>query len=249
MNTNENKTDIEILEDSSFHYEGFQVVRGEFFAHTYEPSFSFNKNKVSVNMACIRKLPEFDYIQILVNPTEKKLAVRPCSEDEKDSFRWCSATLKRSPKQIRCKMFFAKVMSLMNWNPNNRYKLLGKLIKAENELLFVFDLTSPEVYESNVKNDGNVTTSRIPSYSENWKTQFGIPVEEHKSKMQIHTFKGYAVFGLEKEPKTEHTIISNNDNIKNIAMEETSNETRYEQLTYNAISGAGFAKQPDSDTP
>ena len=114
--------DLQIIEDDAFSYEGYQVVRGEFFAHTYEPSFTFNANKVSVNTACIKKLPKTDFVQILVNPDEKKLAVRPCQEDEKDSFRWCSATKKRSPRQITCRIFFAKVITLMGWNSSYRYK-------------------------------------------------------------------------------------------------------------------------------
>ena len=99
-----NNNEMEIINDDDFSYEGYQVVRGEFFAHIYEPSFTFNNYKVSVNTACIKKLPEYDYVQILVNPDEKKLAVKPCKEDEKDSFRWCSATSKRSPKQITCRI-------------------------------------------------------------------------------------------------------------------------------------------------
>lgn len=46
--------DLQIIEDDAFSYEGYQVVRGEFFAHTYEPSFTFNANKVSVNTASYR---------------------------------------------------------------------------------------------------------------------------------------------------------------------------------------------------
>ena len=92
MSNDNSSSGMEVYEDQDFSYEGFQVVRGEFFAHTYEPSFTLNNNRVSVNTACIKKLPEFEYIQILVNPDNKKLAVRPCHEDEKDAFRWCSAT-------------------------------------------------------------------------------------------------------------------------------------------------------------
>ena len=116
IQTNDEKNTIPVTEDDAFSYDGYQVVRGEFFAHTYEPSFTFNSSKVSVNTACIKKLPDTDFVQILVNPDEKKLAVRPCQEDEKDSFRWCSATAKRSPRQITCRIFFAKVVSLMGWN-------------------------------------------------------------------------------------------------------------------------------------
>lgn len=220
--------EIEIIEDDSFSYEGYQVVRGEFFAHVYEPSFTFNNYKVSVNTACIKKLPEFDYVQILVNPEEKKLAVRPCNEDEKDSFRWCSATNKRSPKQITCRMFFAKVLSLMDWNPNYRYKLLGKLIHSDNELLFVFDLTSPEIYKRTIKEDGKTTTSRTPAYPEDWKNQFGLPVEEHRAAMQINLFNGYAVFGLEEDSQKQ----SSTEPILTVTeSEESNNEQSYEQLS------------------
>lgn len=45
----------DIIEDMDFSFDGYQVVRGEFFAHTFEPSFTFNNYKVSVNMACIKK--------------------------------------------------------------------------------------------------------------------------------------------------------------------------------------------------
>ena len=123
-----NATDLpdDLVEDETFSLDGYQVVRGEFFAHIFEPSFTFNNYKVSVNTACIKKLPSTDFVQILVNPEEKKLAVKPCPEETKDSLRWCSANQnKRTPKQITCRVFFAKVIALMGWNPNYRYKLLG----------------------------------------------------------------------------------------------------------------------------
>ena len=58
IQTNDEKNTIPVTEDDAFSYDGYQVVRGEFFAHTYEPSFTFNSSKVSVNTACIKKLPD-----------------------------------------------------------------------------------------------------------------------------------------------------------------------------------------------
>ena len=42
--------------------KGFQVVRREFFAHTREPSIIFNDGKISVNTACVRRLPDVEYV-------------------------------------------------------------------------------------------------------------------------------------------------------------------------------------------
>ena len=107
IQTNDEKNTIPVTEDDAFSYDGYQVVRGEFFAHTYEPSFTFNSSKVSVNTACIKKLPDTDFVQILVNPDEKKLAVRPCQEDEKDSFRWCSFRHPSGRRRRSCRPIYS----------------------------------------------------------------------------------------------------------------------------------------------
>ena len=188
-------------EEVDFDFDGYQVVRGEFFSHIYEPSFCFNNDKVYVNATCLKKLPDYEYVQILVNPEEYKLAVRPCAEDERDSFRWCSSSGKRAPKQITCRVFFAKVMSLMGWNPAYRYKLLGKLIRSNSELLFVFDLASPEIFQRQVKEDGKVKNVRTPIFPEEWKNQFGRSYKEHQERLQVGTFDGYTVFNLQPDPR------------------------------------------------
>lgn len=208
---------IDAIDDPNFNYDGYQVVRGEYFAHLYEPSITFNRCKVSLNTACLKRLPEVDYVQILVNSEENKLAVRPCSEDEKDSFLWC--TPKRKPKQITCRVFFAKIVDLMDWNPEYRYKLLGKLIKSENEYLFIFDLTATEIYQRTVQEGEKPKTSRTPVFPAQWQNQFGLPVEEHSKQLQVNIFNGYTVFGIKDKDKT---VQEKQDNI--IQAEETNYE-------------------------
>ena len=197
--------DEEIVQDVDFRYDGYQVVRGEFFAHLREPSITFNKNKVSLNMACLNRLPSVTYVQILVNPTELKLVVRPCGEDERDSFIWCSQGEKRKPKQVTCRIFFAKIMDLMNWNPDYRYKMLGKLIQSANEYLFTFDLTSTEVYQKTTIENGKQKTSRNPVFPAEWQNQFGLPVEEHRKRLQVDIFKGYTVFSVNEMQEPDST--------------------------------------------
>lgn len=206
--------EIEIVQDADFNYDGYQVVRGEFFAHMYEPSFAFSNYKVSVNTACIRKLPDVDFVQILVNSKDRKLAVRPCAEEEKDSCRWSTNGKKRGPKQITCRIFFSKIIDLMNWNPSYRYKLLGKLIQSGDELLFVFDLTTPEIYMKTEKEGEPPKTSRTPTYPAEWQNQFGVPVDEHQSNLQINTFDGYTVFGIQETKAQNKPVMENQEGKK-----------------------------------
>ena len=187
----------EILELENFDFEDFQVVRREFFAHLREPSVTFNECKFQVNMACLTKFPNCDFAQVLVSQEQKILALRPCAEGTKDAYMWCGVSKgKRKPKAITCKMFFAKIVSLMNWNPKYRYKLLGRLIHSNGEYLLAFDLNAPEVYQRTFVEGEKPQTSRTPVFPSEWQTQFGLPYNVHKQSMQINIFDGYAVYAI-----------------------------------------------------
>lgn len=193
------KTAEKTEQKETFSYDGYQVVRGEFFAHTFEPSITFNDNKVYVNMACLNQMPMVEYIQILINQQTKKLVIRPCREDEKDSFRWCSSTGRRRPKQITCRIFYAKLAEMLQWNPAYRYKILGKMVTANSEQLYIFDLTATEMYQRIRQESGRSGRSgnrRTPIFPAEWQEQFGLPVEEHRKQLKINIFDGYTVFGI-----------------------------------------------------
>lgn len=192
----------EIVNMKDFSYEGYQVVRGEFFAHVYEPSITFNRNKITFNTSCLRKLPDVEYVQFMVNPDNKTLIVRPCSEDEKDCLAWCT-TGKRKPRAITARVFNAMIVDLIGWNPENRYKLLGKIIRSNNQLFLLFDLTASEMYVRTYKEGEKPKTSRTPIYPADWKNQFGLPVEEHQKLLQVNIFEGYTVFSVQDKKPTD----------------------------------------------
>jgi len=198
--------EVEVIFDENFSYEGYQVVRSEFFAHMREPGITFNNCKVNLNAACLRRLPEVDYVQFLVNPTSKILAVRPCTEDAKDSFLWCNTKPngKRMPRYITCRIFFAKISELMGWNPEYRYKMVGKIIRSNDDYLIIFDLKATEVFQHVSRKDGTVRASRNPTFPAEWRNQFGLPVEEHKKLLQVNIFDGYTVFGV-KDKRDNHS--------------------------------------------
>ena len=84
LSTNDEVVDM----GTDFDFEGFQVVRREFFAHLHEPSVTFNNYKFYVNCACLNKFPEASFVQVLVNQETKIMALRPCVENARDSFAW-----------------------------------------------------------------------------------------------------------------------------------------------------------------
>lgn len=187
--------DIEV--DDSFSLEGFQVVRREFFAHTFEPSISMQDNKIGFNTAAIRKMPDTDYVQFLINSDTRTLAIMPCEENAPDCLLWCSTSKgKRKPRHVSGRFFFLKLTALMGWNPDNRYKILGKMIRSNGQNLFVFKLDDVEQYKRE-KTTGKAT--RTPSYPCDWQNQFGLPYEKHKASLQINLLDGFAVLGIKEK--------------------------------------------------
>ena len=211
--------DDEILElGDNFDFNGFQVVRREFFAHLREPSVTFNSCKFFANAACLARFPETEYVQVLVNRESKILALRPCEEGARDSFLWCNISKgKRKPRPITCKLFFAKIVDMMEWNPDYRYKLLGRLIHANGEYLLAFDLTATEVYKRTMVDGEKVKVSRTPAFPAEWQEQFGLPYEEHKQSMQINIFDGYAIYAITEKNNTAESEDSTDEPVPQVA--------------------------------
>ena len=207
--------DDEIIEwDGPFDFDGFQVVRREFFAHVREPSVTFNNCRFYPNTACINRFPDVDHVLVMVNKDSKVLALKPCQAETRDSYNWCSSSKgKRKPKQITCKLFTAILFNMMDWNPDHRYKIMGKTIHANGEYLIAFDLTATEVYQRIGANGEKAKTSKVPSFPEEWQGQFGLPYSEHQKSMQINIMDGYAIYSIADVAGTAEGQIEQSPNI------------------------------------
>jgi len=199
----EHSQEDEISLQKDFDYSGYQVVHGDFFSRFSEPNISFYNYIIYVNSACIKKLQNTNFIQILINPETKKMVIRPSKENAKDSFRWCNA--KSVPKRIVCKIFFSKVMELMKWNLNCRYRLTGKAIQTDQDILLIFDLNTPEIFVYPAPKDGQKKNHWIETFPIEWKDQFGIPAKQHKDDLHIDVFDKYALFSIQQKEQSENT--------------------------------------------
>lgn len=195
-----------IAAEAGFSFEGYQVVRREFFSHKYDPTLTIKGNSIIFNNACISKLDSVVYVQVLVNPTTEKLVIRPCEEGSRDAIRWCVARDdKRKSREITCGLFTAKLYEMMGWEALYRYKLQGTRINYRGEQLYVFDLTSTEIYLPSVKDPDNPKARAKRSaamYPANWRDSFGVPVQEHTESMQVDLMEGYNFADMGKTSDT-----------------------------------------------
>ena len=187
-----------IAAEAHFSFDGYQVVRREFFSHKFDPTLTIRNNGIVFNNACISKLDEVVYVQVLINPDTGKLVVRPCDEGARDAVRWCIARDdKRKSRQISCSMFTAKLYDLMGWETLYRYKMQGTRISYQGEQLYVFDLTSTEVFIPTTQDtgepEGKPRKKAAVRFLENWRDSFGLPVAEHTASTQIDLNEGYGM--------------------------------------------------------
>lgn len=183
-----------LAEEANFSFAGYQVVRREFISHRFDPAMTIRGNSISFNNSCISKLEDATYIQFLINPTEYKLAIRPCDEGARDAVRWCVVRGdKRKSRIITCRPFTTKLYELMGWEQIYRYKLQGMRINYQGESLYLFDLSSNEAYlpQSRDPETGKIKRPR-PILPREWLETFGMSVDEHNASTHIDLMKGFS---------------------------------------------------------
>ena len=182
-----------LVEEASFSYAGYQVVRREFISHRFDPAMTIRGNSITFNNSCISKLEDATYVQFLINPTERKLAIRPCEEGARDAVRWCVVRgEKRKSREITCRPFTEKLYQLMGWEEIYRYKLQGMRITYQGESLYLFDLSAKEAFLPQTRDPETGKVKRPAAILDaSWLDSFGMNVDEHAASTQIDLSEGF----------------------------------------------------------
>ena len=97
--------------------------------------------------ACVRKFDTHNVIELLINPVEKKFAIRPSDKSNKNSIVFSRISEgKPTPKAVSTAAFRSTVYNLMGWNQDYKYRILGTLFEHGSELAYIFDAADSEVF-------------------------------------------------------------------------------------------------------
>ena len=195
LDSQEEDIDIEELEKEDL-LNNYQVVRREFFAHMFDAAVSFRYDSLSFNSAAINKIADTMYVQILINPSKKRMVVKMCDMDEKNATKWCKLdrkTGKRAPRRMTARMFCAKLYDLVGWAPDNRYKIQGTVMRCEDETILVFNLEETEIFIPRQKGDDELSKSKKSYFPEDWIDSFGVTYGELKRSIGVDILEGFAL--------------------------------------------------------
>ena len=180
------------VEAGDFDMRDFEITRSEFFDSWQRPSISLNDNKIQFSTQCVRKFADKNTIELLVNPMERKLAIRPTNKDNRQGivFSKCSYQ-KWYPKSISAAAFMETLYELFGWNNEYKYKIIGSLYEQDGEIAYIFNAANSEAYFKSytVANEEGyeervqpLSTSgkRVRAIPESWTKSFGTKFYLHE---------------------------------------------------------------------
>jgi len=176
--------------------DDFEVVRSEFLAPLFRPKIILDVDSVAFNASCVRLLPNTTFIQFLTRREEKRLVLQACGAYDKDAYQWSRMKNdKLYPRKAKCKFFGYKIFDMMNWIPENRYKVQAVYQVLEGKQLLVFNLTECEmvVPEEVVLDNGRTITRRIAYCPVEWRDRFGMTYREHQESTKLDLNAQYMI--------------------------------------------------------
>lgn len=234
---NMNVPDTITASAGSFDLRDYEVARGQFFSSVGRISVSFSYKQISFNKDAIRKFPNIKFVELLIHPSSKLLAIRPCSSETKNKVQW--SRLKDGqliPKPISGAAFLPTLYEIFKWDKKCKYRILGVAHQKDNENVLIFNMDDTEIRIPTNTNDvsalNNNTSDTISdsksvlAYPADWMNSFGNNYYTQSQAPELTEFtadknwqtasesKPYKEPELQTTPK--ETIIQN---IKNIITE------------------------------
>lgn len=182
----EDKT-VEIhVEAGDFDLRGFEITRSEFFDSAHRPVVTFGDRQIKFSVACVRKFGDKNHVELLVNPINRKFAVRPTNAKNRNSvvFSKSSGGI-FYPREISAAAYIETLFNLFGWNTDYKYRIIGSLLEQDGEMAYVFDIANSEAFFKSYvlpKQTSPGTQEvqpflpsgkRIRAIPEEWTTSFG----------------------------------------------------------------------------
>ena len=153
----------------SFDLRDYEVARGQFFSSV---------GRISVNKDAIRKFPNIKFVELLIHPSSKLLAIRPCSSETKNKVQW--SRLKDGqliPKPISGAAFLPTLYEIFKWDKKCKYRILGVAHQKDNENVLIFNMDDTEIRIPTSTNDVAAPNNNMPDTISDSKSVLAYPAD------------------------------------------------------------------------
>ena len=136
-----------VVDEGSFDLRGYEIARSQFITSQNQLTCTMGIQELKFGIHGIRKMDNVEYVELLIHPTEKALAVRKSTKANKYAIWW--AQPKDGvivPRKIAATSFMKTIFEMLGWRDDCRYRVRGVRKQDENETVLVFDLQDTEVF-------------------------------------------------------------------------------------------------------
>jgi len=156
------------IEAEIAHIAGTRRVRRELFSERDAATITVSKNDIGFSTACLSLFENTAYVEVLLHPNERLLAVRKTKKRNKNAIPWQSGA-------IPSKKVSHVLYTLMGWQKEWRYKMTADCFSKGNEQVIMFDLNCCE-FRIREKEKGSKSKRAVPR---EWLSCFGDGMPEH----------------------------------------------------------------------
>lgn len=179
--------DKQNLDEQAEIVKTFQVVSGDMFSRIHEPVVRIGRHMISFNQNCVSRM-KAEYAEILFNPVERMIVVRPCGKDNPNAIEWGG---KSRGASYLCKILYES----MGWDKEYAYRIPCQAVMIElqdstMQSILVFDLDNYIGRAVNKKEDiilARQEQERMEKLEEEAKSYFFPPEEddEHEELVEM----------------------------------------------------------------
>ena len=146
------------------HIVGAKQIRSGLCCNRYA-AVTFSEQGLHFNTSCVSFMNETAYVEVLLHPAERLLAVRKSSQRNRNTVPWTAQSIHaREPTQV--------IYQLMGWQKDRKYKVPANSFSKDGEQVIIFDLTDCEFrFRENAK--------QVKAIPIGWISEFGENLPEH----------------------------------------------------------------------
>ena len=187
---------------SSFDLSGFEKVDSQLISRSGQPMCWFKQNQMYFNKACIDKMNKSNYVELLFEPTEKLLAIRSCLPNHEYAIKWVTTKDDKITPSTRSSSGISNILfKCMDWDPNDRYRMVGVRRTKDNKSVVLFDLNGAEKIHKVIENENEeeILIKTISTIDEYLLDHFGNDYYQDIYSMRLYLMDLFKKWDLDAE--------------------------------------------------